>query len=135
MADDGLEGGGRAGQLRERHEVALAQEGEEIGADVGSWGSLADEGGLEAGEKGRSHFDHGVAVGNKSACDSGGVGAVGAESSRVDDSLVDTKAVGIGFVCRDCTIAGEETVRVIEGLKRIRSVCKLKRNGVRGTYN
>ena len=77
LADDGLEGGGRADELGERHEVALAQEGEEIVPDVGGRGALVDEHVLVAGEERRSDSDHVVAVWDEGAGHTGGVDSGG----------------------------------------------------------
>jgi len=81
-------------KLRERHEVTIAQEGEEIVADVSSWAGLVHEGGLETLEEGGLNSYQIVAVGLKSTGDTSRVCAV-VGGGRADDQLVDSETVSV----------------------------------------
>ena len=96
LADNRLEGGGRAHELCERHEVTFAQEGKEVIPHIGGRCPLVDEDVLEAGEERRADGHHVVAVRDKRARDTGGVDS-GSSVAR-GNGLVDTETVSVCLV-------------------------------------
>ena len=96
LTDDGLKSGRWAYELRERHEVTLAQEGKEVVSHVGGRRQLIDEHVLEAGEERGTDKDHVVAVRDKRTGYTGGVDGGGSRAR--DNGLVDTKTVSICLV-------------------------------------
>ena len=95
-----------AGKHHQAHEVAVAEEVEEVAADARIRGGRCSEGGLVLQEEWRCDTDHVVAV--------------AIESARVlsNGGLVDAKSVGVRLVDTKSSIGSEQTVWIVH-----RNVC------------
>lgn len=99
LADNRLVGIWWTGEHHQAHEVAVAEEGEEIGTDACIGSCRSGEGGLVDLEEGRSKRDHVAAVGVERAV------CCGAQLI-----LVNAKSIGVGLTWTDCSRGSEEAV-------------------------